>query len=229
MEEDSKTTCEAAYPPILDACCGGRMMYFDKHDKRVLGQDIRVVPRYKIESNGSWFEVAPDVVGDFRKMEFPDNTFSLVVFDPPHLNCGKTSFMFYKYGTLDTKTRDSDLRSGFAECFRVLKPGGTLVFKWSDAFRSLKQVLELTPYKPVFSHTARSKGKENKTFFVVFFKESDTPRRNCDRFNTGDVKQDAQDAMMAILDEGVAGYRGIAEYLLSPTRTKQEGGNNEDN
>lgn len=49
------------------------------------------------------------------------------------------------------------------------------------------------------------------------------PIRNCDRFNTGDVKQDAQDAMEAILDEGVAGYRGIAEYLLSPVRTEQKG------
>lgn len=28
--------------PILDACCGGRMFYFDKHDSRVLFQDIKV-------------------------------------------------------------------------------------------------------------------------------------------------------------------------------------------
>lgn len=49
------------------------------------------------------------------------------------------------------------------------------------------------------------------------------PPRNCDRFNTGDVKQDAQDAMKAILDEGVAGFRGIAEYLLSPVCTEQKG------
>lgn len=27
--------------PILDACCGGKMFYFDKHDDRVLFQDIR--------------------------------------------------------------------------------------------------------------------------------------------------------------------------------------------
>ena len=26
--------------PILDACCGGKMFYFDKHDPRVLFQDI---------------------------------------------------------------------------------------------------------------------------------------------------------------------------------------------
>ena len=31
--------------PILDACCGGRMFYFDKHDSRVLFQDIRDVEK----------------------------------------------------------------------------------------------------------------------------------------------------------------------------------------
>lgn len=41
-------------------------------------------------------------------------------------------------------------------------------------------------------------------------------KRNCDRFATGDVVKDADDALHAILDEGVAGYRSIAEYLLSP-------------
>lgn len=29
--------------PILDACCGGKMFYFDKNDPRVLFQDIREV------------------------------------------------------------------------------------------------------------------------------------------------------------------------------------------
>jgi hypothetical protein len=48
------------------------------------------------------------------------------------------------------------------------------------------------------------------------------PPRNCDRFHTGDVKADAQAAMEAILDEGVAGYRGIAEYLLSPVAGKRK-------
>lgn len=41
------------------------------------------------------------------------------------------------------------------------------------------------------------------------------PPRNCDRFNSGDVKRDAQAAMEAMLDEGVAGIRSMAEYLLS--------------
>lgn len=52
------------------------------------------------------------------------------------------------------------------------------------------------------------------------------PARNCDRFNTGDLEKDAQDAMEAMLDEGVTGYRTMAKYLLSPA-TKQKGEFNE--
>ena len=50
------------------------------------------------------------------------------------------------------------------------------------------------------------------------------PARNCDRFATGDLERDAQDAMEAMLDEGVAGYRSMAKYLLSPVHKEQEGG-----
>lgn len=31
---------------ILDACCGGKMFYFDKNDPRVLFQDIRQIEFY---------------------------------------------------------------------------------------------------------------------------------------------------------------------------------------
>ena len=161
----------ASFPPVLDACCGGRMFYFDKHDPRVLGQDIRTVPRHKIASNGSYFEVRPDVVGDFRKMTFPDESFSLVIFDPPHLYCGESSFMFYKYGSL-RPTWKEDLRQGFSECFRVLKLHGTLIFKWCDSFQPLSSLLELTPYKPLLSHSAPSRSNARKTYFVVFVKEA---------------------------------------------------------
>ena len=56
------------------------------------------------------------------------------------------------------------------------------------------------------------------------------PARNCDRFNSGDVKKDANDALVAMLNEmksdGNFGYRGTAEYLLSPiTPCNAKGGN----
>lgn len=59
------------------------MFYFDKNDPRVLFQDIREIEAELCD--GRRFEVKPDVIGDFRNMTFEDNSFSMVVFDPPHL------------------------------------------------------------------------------------------------------------------------------------------------
>lgn len=39
------------YKPILDACCGGKMFYFDKNDSRVLFQDIRDVETTLCDGN----------------------------------------------------------------------------------------------------------------------------------------------------------------------------------
>lgn len=154
--------------PILDACCGGRMFYFDKHDPRVLAQDIRQVAPQKL-TNGATFEVRPDVMGDFRAMTYPDDAFSLVIFDPPHLKCGERSYMHMKYGTLTANWRE-DLRRGFAECFRVLKPNGTLIFKWCDNEATLEDVLSLAEYKPVMYHKAILRSGTKYTWFVVFIK-----------------------------------------------------------
>ena len=36
------------------------------------------------------------------------------------------------------------IRQGFKECFRVLKPNGTLIFKWNEVQFPVKDVLKLT-------------------------------------------------------------------------------------
>lgn len=128
--------------PILDACCGGKMFYFDKNDPNVLFQDIRQISTTLCD--GRRFEVSPDVVADFTNMPYPDNTFRMVVFDPPHLlrNVGKskfadlygslnpkakpTGYQHIKYGSLPNMDWRDMLTKGFAECFRVLAPWATL-------------------------------------------------------------------------------------------------------
>ena len=53
----------------------------------------------------------PDVVGDFRDMPFEDETFRLVVFDPPHLlHAGDDSWLAKKYGVLNESTWREDIR-----------------------------------------------------------------------------------------------------------------------
>lgn len=148
---------------ILDACCGSRMFWFDKENENVLYMDKRKIIRsFK---DGRTVEVCPDVIGDFRNMEFEDASFHLVVFDPPHLlRAGETSWLATKYGVLDSKTWKEDIKQGFKECMRVLKVNGVLVFKWSEHQVSVKDVLQLFEHKPLFG-TRRGKG-----IFLVFMK-----------------------------------------------------------
>ena len=154
---------------ILDACCGSRMFWFDKHQPDTLYIDNRIMPPTK-QTNGATITVAPDIVMDFRKLDLPDNQFSLVIFDPPHIlkRAGKRSWMKEKYGELDRETWQEDLRLGFAELFRVLKPGGILIFKWSEFDIMTKDILALTPVKPLFGHRS---GKQQKTHWITFMKK----------------------------------------------------------
>ena len=148
---------------ILDACCGSRMFWFDKQNVDVLFMDNRTYQE-ELES-GHVVNVNPDVVADFREMPFEDASFNLVVFDPPHLlRAGPKSWLAKKYGKLNPETWQDDLSRGFTECMRVLKPNGTLIFKWNEDQIKLKEVLETTEFKPLFGN------KRSKTHWLVFMK-----------------------------------------------------------
>lgn len=152
--------------PILDPASGSRMFYFDKTDPRVCFGDIRQVEKTLLCDN-RWLEINPDVLIDFRDLPYENDTFHCVVFDPPHLlYAGKTSWMRAKYGGLDKNWPD-DLKKGFAECFRVLKPFGTLIFKWNENDIPLVQILACTPEKPILGHKS---GKRMNTHWVLFMK-----------------------------------------------------------
>lgn len=151
---------------ILDACCGGRMLWFNKQNPLVTYMDNRQFEENL--SNGQHFVVSPDVVGDFRDMPFPDKTFKLVIFDPPHLlRAGETSWLAKKYGRLNMDTWKDDLKRGFHECFRVLEDDGILVFKWSEIDIKISEVINLSPQNPLIGHRS---GKHNKTHWILFMK-----------------------------------------------------------
>ena len=117
-------------PPILDPCCGSRMMWFDKADQRCLFGDSRDETHLlKDRQYLRHLEIKPDVQLDFTALPFSDGQFKLVVLDPPHLvHAGQKSWLAKKYGTLGKDWRE-DLRLAFAECFRVLENEGILIFK----------------------------------------------------------------------------------------------------
>lgn len=110
----------------------------------------------------------PDIVGDFRDLPFNDGEFDLVIFDPPHLKwAGKNSIMKAQYGQLNKDTWQEDIFKGFEECMRVLKFGGTLIFKWSEVQIPIKQVLDLfakADYIPLLGD------QRGKTRWIVFVK-----------------------------------------------------------
>lgn len=160
-------------PAVLDVCCGGRMMWFDKRDSRAIFGDrrsetITVTDRSHGRQDGQrMLRIEPDAVMDFRALPFPDASFRLVAFDPPHVvRAGPRSWLAAKYGKLGADWRD-DLRQGFAECFRVLQPGGVLVFKWNETQVRVGEVLALTPEKPLFGQVS---GRGGLTHWLVFMR-----------------------------------------------------------
>jgi len=154
---------------ILDPASSMRSFYFNKKDERVVFGDIREDETHLL-TNGQTIKIKPDQVMDFRNIPYPDKSFQCVVFDPPHmLRLSEKSWMRKKYGVLDSQTWRQDLTQGFAECFRVLKTNGTLIFKWNEVSIPLKEILALAPppHKPVLGHPS---GKRMGTHWVLFMK-----------------------------------------------------------
>ena len=158
-------------PPALDVACGARSFYFDKQDKRVLKCDAH--PRHLTLCDGRALDVSPDMVADFRKLPFPDESFHLVIFDPPHL-IGKRGWRSDYYGSLDSHTWREDLAKGFRECLRVLKPYGVLVFKWCECDIPLKDMLALCPVRPIIGNR---RPKASKTHWVLFMREPELQKQ----------------------------------------------------
>lgn len=168
MDDESVAT-----PRVLDPCCGSRMWWFDRqHPDTIYGdrraEVVTVTDRSHGRADGQRvLRIEPDQLLDFRALPFPDDTFKLVAFDPPHVvRAGPRSWLAAKYGKLGQDWRD-DLRAGFAECFRVLAPDGVLVFKWNETQVRIAEVLALTPHRPLFGNTS---GKKAGTHWMVFMK-----------------------------------------------------------
>lgn len=151
---------------ILDACCGNRMMWFDKADPDTIYMDIRDAEF--IACDGRRVRIHPDLIADLRDMPFDDCCFKLVVFDPPHFNrLGVNSYTAQKYGRL-FPTWETDIKQGFDECMRVLEPFGILIFKWNESQIPVSRLLEIFGQEPLFGHRS---GKASKTHWMCFMKK----------------------------------------------------------
>ncbi len=165
-------------PSVLDVACGSRMFWFDRSDPRAVFVDRRVeshvLPDVSSAGGSRTLVISPDVQADFTRLPFKSGHFSQVVFDPPHFQRnGSKSWVGLKYGTLPEDWQNI-IRLGFAECFRVLAPGGTLVFKWCEDEIPVSRILALAPERPLFGNKS---GKNSKTHWLSFLK----PNTACSR------------------------------------------------
>lgn len=151
---------------ILDPCCGSKMFWFDKNNPDVEFCDIRRL--HTTLCDGRKLDVKPDTIADFTNLPYNTNTFYHVVFDPPHLKTlGRDSWMAKKYGVLG-EDWEQMLHDGFAECMRVLKPNGTLIFKWCENEIPVSKVLQVIGATPLYGHKS---GKRQDTHWMAFMKE----------------------------------------------------------
>jgi len=161
---------------ILDPTASVRSIWFEKDRPEVIYGDLRVekiIMEYPATKERKYerkriFEILPDVQMDYTSMPFPDGTFDMVVWDPPHLyKIGTSSILAARYGKLPGfDTWKDNIRGGFDECWRVLKINGTLIFKWAVRDISLKEVLDLAP-PPLFGHKT---GSNSQTRWITFVK-----------------------------------------------------------
>lgn len=153
---------------ILDVTCGARTIWFDKQHPAAVYCDAR-----EEEFHAAWNNserkciIHPDIQCDFTNLPFPDATFSLVVFDPPHLqSVSENAWLCKKYGKLDENWPQM-LHDGYRECMRVLKPDGVLIFKWAETQIPAEKVWAAIGEKPLFGHHS---GKKSKTFWGCYMK-----------------------------------------------------------
>lgn len=156
---------------VLDVCCGPRGMWYDKTDERALFLDRRNEVHFLEYPSGKYTErIEPDIIGSFTDIKQPDNSFHHIVFDPPHIPQENPSGrIVIRYGHLSGEWKEM-LSQGFKECFRVLRPNGTLIFKWNECRIPIKEILALTDEKPLYGHKS---GKTMQTHWICFMKTED--------------------------------------------------------
>lgn len=168
MQEIAK---QAASKRILDVTCSTRSIWFNKNNPAALYCDCRYEEHEETFGNPPRLRhtvVHPDIICNFTNLPFSDNSFNLVVFDPPHRYGLKDSWFLKRYGTYETKEEMLDtITKGFHECMRVLEPNGVLVFKWSEIQISTSDIISAFGVDPLFGHRS---GKKMGTHWLCFMK-----------------------------------------------------------
>jgi hypothetical protein len=139
---------------ILDLSAGNRAVWFNKQHPLAVYLDKRP-------------EVNPTIVCDTRQIpESVGDGYSLVVWDPPHMNTGPNSNMSKVYGHHTTEEILDTIKKTAEEAWRVTGSGALMAFKWNSHDIKLKRVLDLMPqWEPLFGHLTKD-GPRSQTYWV---------------------------------------------------------------
>ncbi len=142
---------------ILDLTAGNRAVWFNKKHPDTLYLDKRM-------------KVKPDIVCDIRRIpKRVGSGFSLVVFDPPHMNCGRRSNMSKVYGYHTTAEILDTVEKTSKEVYRITKRNALMAFKWNNHDIKLERVLKLMKHwEPLFGHlTKDGPNSKSQTYWVM--------------------------------------------------------------
>lgn len=146
---------------ILDLTAGNRAVWYDKNNPLCTFLDIRP-------------EVGPDVVCDTKSIpHFIGNEFDLIVYDPPHMNCGPNSNMSKNYGYWTNDQIRENIAKTQVEAHRVAKKNALMALKWNNHDIKLQTVFDLlTLWEPLFGNLTKN-GPHSQTYWVMLRRKNE--------------------------------------------------------
>ncbi len=141
---------------ILDLTAGNRAIWYNKNHPLCTYLDKRA-------------EVSPHIVCDTRSIpESVGRDYNLVVWDPPHVNCGANSFMSKRYGHHTTADILDTIEKTGIEVYKITVPHALMAFKWNNHDIKLQRIYDLIPqWEPLFGHLTKD-GPRSQTYWVMF-------------------------------------------------------------
>jgi len=143
----------------------------------------------------------PDTLYDFKNLPYQNDSFDVIVFDPPYAHNPGRMIVDANYQNAATtkgfyhKDIMNLYKEGMTEAYRCLKPGGILLVKCQDEVESSKQkrshieifhiaidelsMIDKAMYslvsqqKPVIQHKNQKHPRQNSSFLWVFQKKED--------------------------------------------------------
>jgi hypothetical protein len=140
---------------ILDLSSGNRAIWFNKEHPLAMYLDKRK-------------EVNPTMVCDTNNIpEEAGSGYSLITWDPPHMNCGPNSNMSKVYGYHTTAEILKTIELTGREAWRISNKDALMALKWNTHDISLKRIFALlTNWEPLFGHLTKD-GPGSQTYWVM--------------------------------------------------------------